>query len=118
MKNCPFCGSENVTEGEQAIQFTSLWCVKCDDCGARGPHVDKYSTRWMRDKWNERSLEKKLLDALVTYEEAAGYSFETEYDGRMYEICHFCQSQDGAHNSTCEYPQIKALVEEASQITN
>ena len=38
-------------------------------------------------------------------------SYQTEYDGRMYIICHSCGGQDGEHNYDCDLPKFRKLIE-------
>lgn len=53
-------------------------------------------------------LEQKLLDALKSI--ACYDTYDTEYDGRMYEICHSCGEHDGAHSGSCEFVHAKTLI--------
>lgn len=50
----------------------------------------------------------KLVEAL---EEALSWSeYETEYDGRMYTLCHSCGGQDGEHKSDCSVDKYYTLL--------
>lgn len=50
LRNCPFCGSENIdiTDHYQTVVF-----VQCDDCGATFPHFD--SKQEAIEAWNRRA---------------------------------------------------------------
>lgn len=49
MKNCPFCGSENVRLEEWDSQ---LYTINCDDCGASGPFSSDEEIA--EELWNTR----------------------------------------------------------------
>jgi len=60
LKNCPFCGSDNV---DQVMSDTAF--VRCQDCGARGPqcgdggaHTDFIDRLRAIDLWNNRKRAK------------------------------------------------------------
>lgn len=51
------------------------------------------------------------LIALVNYD-----NYETEYDGRMYSICHSCGKQDhNDHGPNCEFSAARAAIAKVKQ---
>lgn len=51
LKRCPFCGSSDVK-----CMDDNVGCVRCADCGARGPCFDVYTEA----TWNDRQLHPAL----------------------------------------------------------
>jgi hypothetical protein len=41
-------------------------------------------------------------------------TYETEYDGRMYQICNSCDGQDGKHHPHCKLPEYRAAIAKAT----
>jgi len=59
----------------------------------------------------KQALNKELVKHLETALDWSSY--QTEYDGRMYSICHSCGGQDGEHTSDCELPAMRAAIDAA-----
>jgi len=60
--------------------------------------------------------QNKLLLGLVK-EMSENDTYETEYDGRMYSICHGCGAQDGEdhRNQRCVYLRAQAAIDAAME---
>lgn len=69
-----------------------------------------YTVSAPQDAQAGEDAELKLLRGLVA-EMAENRTYETEYDGRMYSICHGCGAQDEqAHRSGCLYIRADAAI--------
>lgn len=52
-----------------------------------------------------------IKQAIEALEETLAWAIrETEYDGRMYDICNSCGGQDGAHEKSCKLPQFNSAL--------
>jgi hypothetical protein len=58
---------------------------------------------------------RKLVEEMLEYS-----TYETEYDGRMYSICHDCGAQDGEphRDKNCLYLRARAAIARATSLPN
>ncbi|HXE19317.1 MAG TPA: hypothetical protein VN629_06915 [Castellaniella sp.] len=72
---------------------------------------------WAADRIDAQAAEIARLRGLVT-EMAEHGTYETEYDGRMYSICHGCGAQDGEphRDPNCVYVRAEAALQEKSNV--
>lgn len=85
-------------------------------------NVDLYERGFTQDAWETwqaalaspevQALRKQNKQLLSLVEEmSVNDTYETEYDGRMYSICHGCGAQDDEwHRANCVYERARAAL--------
>ena len=58
LKRCPFCGSENATEGSRMFDFGEDIYIACKECGAKIQIAKEYGWDDLRKRWNRRVGER------------------------------------------------------------
>ena len=64
LKPCPFCGSENITEGSRMFDFGEDIYIACKECGAKIQIAKEYGWDDLRKRWNRRVGER--LSEMIT----------------------------------------------------
>ena len=62
LKPCPFCGSENITEGSRMFDFGEDIYIICKECGAKIQIAKEYGFSELRKRWNRRVGERNEVD--------------------------------------------------------
>ena len=52
---CPFCGSENLSEGSRIFDFVEDIHIRCIECGAKIQICMEYGWDELRKRWNRRT---------------------------------------------------------------
>ena len=58
LKPCPFCKSENISEGSRIFDFGEDIHIMCRECGAKIQICKEYGWDELRKRWNRRSGEQ------------------------------------------------------------
>ena len=55
LKPCPFCKSENISEGSRIFNFGEDIYIVCRECGAKIQICKEYGWDELRKRWNRRT---------------------------------------------------------------
>ena len=58
LKPCPFCKSENISEGSRIFDFGEDIHIMCRECGAKIQICKEYGWDELRKRWNRRTGEQ------------------------------------------------------------
>lgn len=56
LKPCPFCKSENISEGSRIFDFGEDIHIMCRECGAKIQICKEYGWDELRKRWNRRAV--------------------------------------------------------------
>ena len=69
LKNCPFCGSDNLSYGLNDNEDQSIWC---ENCSAAGPiHIYQIEAEMA---WNTRAADKPTTSSSIVYESTSPHA--------------------------------------------